>query len=104
LEADDVHHRMSGWHERGLGADLAQRTHDICGPLSRSPLPLEDEDAHALVDCRQVAVEDLLGLVGLGREVSPFAELQNGLLRRRPVGARADHRDALPVTCFERIS
>ena len=49
--------------EGRVAADLAQGAHDGAGPFGRAALALQHEDAHRLVDRRQVAVEDLLGVV-----------------------------------------
>jgi len=50
-----------------------------------------------------VAVEDLLGVVGLGGKVHALAELEDGLLRGRPVAACADDDDALVVGGREQV-
>ena len=78
-------------------ADLAERAHDVRGPLGRAALALEDEDPDGLVDGGEVAVEDLLGVVRLGGEADALAQLQHRLLGGRPVAAGADDGDALAV-------
>ena len=60
--------------------------------LGGAALALEHEAAHRLVDRGQVAVQQLLGLVRLGRDERALAQLQRRLLRRRPVAARAGDR------------
>ena len=52
-------------------------------PLRRAPLALEHECAHRLVDRGEVAVQQLLRLVRLGRQPRPLAELQHRLVRGR---------------------
>ena len=44
---------------------------------------VEDEGAHRLVDRGEIAVEELLGLVRLGRDPGAFAQLQHRLVRGR---------------------
>ena len=63
--------------------------------LGRPSLAFEHERAHRLVDRGEVPVQKLLGLVRLGRDVGAFAQLQHGLLRRRPVAPGAGDEEAL---------
>jgi acyl-CoA thioester hydrolase len=94
---------MRGRNECRLRADLAERSHDVGGPLAGAALALEDEDAHGFVDRGKMPVQDLLGLVRLRGDVRTLSQLQRGFLRGRPVAPGADDDDALPVPAVERI-
>ena len=88
----------TGWLRRqqvDLAAELAQRGCRRGRPPRRHALALEDERPHRLVDRGEVAVQELLGLVGLGRDPGTLAQLQDGLVRRRQVPARTRHDEAL---------
>jgi hypothetical protein len=63
--------------------------------LRGTALALQHVRAHPLVDRREMAVQELLGVVRRRRDVRPLAELQHRLLRRRPVAAGADDHDPL---------
>jgi acyl-CoA thioester hydrolase len=94
---------MLGRDERRLRTDLAERAHDVGRPLGRAALAFEDEHTHGLVDCGEVAMENLLGMVRLGGDVRAFPQLQHGFLCSRPVAAGADDDHTLPVAALERI-
>ena len=59
------------------------------------PSPSSTKQRTRLVDGREIAVQQLLGLVRLGRDERALAELQRRLLRRRPVAAGARDHEAL---------
>jgi predicted Zn-dependent peptidase len=63
--------------------------------MGGAALSFEHERAHALVDGCEIAVEELLGLVRLGRDVGTLAELEGGLLDRRQVARRSSHEPTL---------
>ena len=73
--------------ELGGGPDLTERLDRITRALTGPSLTVQDERAHGLVDRGQVAVEKLLGVVGLGGDEGTFAEFQRSFLRRRPVAS-----------------
>ena len=95
LEADDVGDRMHGRDERRLAAELAQGRGRAGRALGRPALALEHEGANRLVDRGEMAVQELLGLVRLGRDVRALAQLQHRLLRGRPVAPGAGDEPAL---------
>jgi hypothetical protein len=83
---------VSRGDELRVAAELAERGERVASPLGGPPLALEHEAAHRFVDTRQVSVEELLGVVRLGRHERPLAELERRLLRRRPgIAGAGDH-------------
>src|SRR5436189_155054 len=68
----------------------------------RTPFALEHERADGFVDRGEMAVEELLGVVRLGGDVSSLAQLEHGLLRRGPVAPRA--RDEEPLVVADRLA
>ena len=78
-------------------ADRLQRCDSLPRALGASPFPLQHERAHGLVDGREVAVQQLLRLVGFRGDVRALAELEHRLLRRRPVTTGARDEPALVV-------
>ena len=95
LEHDDVHDRVARRHERRVAAELAQPRRRGRRALRRDAFPREDERAHRLVYGGEVAVQELLGLVRLGRDPRTFAQLQHRLVRRRQIAAGAGHEESL---------
>ncbi len=89
---DDVHDRVARRDQRDVAAELLERRDRVARPLGGPALPLEHEAPHRLVDRREVAVEELLGLVRLAGDEAALAELQRRLLRGRPVAARRRRR------------
>src|SRR5207247_6056650 len=75
--------------------ELRQRGDGVARSLRRASLTLEDEAADGFVDRRQVAVQQLLRLVGLGGDERALAKLEDSLLRGRPVAAGAGDEEAL---------
>ena len=51
------------------------------------------------VDGGQVAVQQLLGLVRLGTDACPFAQLEDGFLRRRPIPSGTGHEHTIGQAC-----
>ena len=51
----------------------------------------------------QIAVEDLLGMAGLGRHVRALPQLQHRLLCGRPIAAGSDDGDPVQVAALEPI-
>ena len=98
LEEDDVDDRVTRRHERGVAAERPQGGGGGGGALGGAALALEDERAHRLVDGGEVAVEQLLRLVHLGRHPRSLAQLEDCFVRRRQVaaGARDDEPLLLP--------
>ena len=87
LETHDVDDRMPGRDERRLAAEHLERRDRSVRTLGGSALTLEDVGADALVDRREEAVEQLLGVVDLRRDPGALVQLQPRLLRRRPLAA-----------------
>jgi predicted Zn-dependent peptidase len=94
---------MGRGHEGGLAAELIEGAQRVARPLCRSILALEHEAPHRRVDGREVAVEELLRVVGLGSDVCALAELEHGLERRRAIRAGSHHREALVARGSERL-
>ena len=88
--------------ELGRAAELAERADGVTRSARRAALTLEHDGAHAFVDRGEVSVEELLGVVRLGRDERPLAELQRRLLGRRPVAARSNDEPPLVVGRLER--
>ena len=86
--------RVNRRDERRLAAEELERLDRIPRALGRATSTLEDERADALVDRREMTVEQLLGVVRLGRDKRALAELESRLLGRRPVGSGAGHEEA----------
>src|SRR6266540_3411213 len=95
LEADDVDDRVHGRHERRLAAELSEGAHGAGRSLGGAALALEHEGANRLVDRGEIAVKELLRLMRLRGDERALAQLQHGLLDRRPVSPRARDQDAL---------
>src|SRR5205823_360875 len=109
LEADDVDDRVHRGNERRLDAELAQRRDGAGRALGGSALTLQHEGADALVHGREIAMQELLGVMRFGGDERALAELQRRLsfvadgdeqvrvrgpedelerLKRRPAGLR----------------
>ena len=80
-----------------VDADRLERSDGLVRSLGASALTLEHERSHAFIDCRQVAVQQLLGLVRLRGDVCALTQLEHGLLRGRPVAAGSRDEPALVV-------
>ena len=93
----------TGWNERCVAPERLERCDRAVRTLGGAALALEDEAANTLVDRRQVAVEQLLRLVCLGRDERTFAQLEHGLLRRRPVAAGTCDEPAFVVGDGKRV-
>ena len=93
LEADDVDDGIRGRHQRDVAADLSERADGVRSALCSASLPFEHEGAHRRVDRGEMAVEDLLGVMCLGRHARALAELEYRLENGRDVapGAGDDH-------------
>ena len=77
-----------------VATELSERTHRVDRPLGRPTLALEHEAAHRGVNRRELAVEQLLGVVRLGGDVCALAELEHGLEDRRRVTPGANDGEA----------
>ena len=84
------------------GAELAECSRDVARALAGPALSFEHDRAHGLVDRGQMPVQELLGVVRLGRDERALAELERGLLRRGPVAAGPDDQPALLVGRLDR--
>ena len=73
------------------------------GPLGRAAFALEHEAAHRTIDRCEVAVEELLGVVRLGRDVRALAELEHRFERGRPVLAGTRDDEAVVLGGAERL-
>ena len=80
--------------EVDAAAERLERLDRVGRPLGRASLTFEHVRAHGPVDRGEVPVQDLLGLVRGRVDPRALAQLQRGLLRRRPVAAGADEQDA----------
>ena len=90
----------TGWEvasERHVAPELAQRVDGIVRAFRRPALPLEHERADAVVDRREMPMQELLGLVRLRGDVHAFAQFQRRLERGRPVATGAHQQPALVV-------
>ena len=90
-------------YEKRVAPELAERAHEVDGTLGGAAFPLEDEGAHGGIDRRQVPVEDLLGVVRFGGDVSALAELQNSFERRGHVSARPRDDETVVLRGAERL-
>ncbi|MGH3055318.1 MAG: hypothetical protein ACRDL7_10120, partial [Gaiellaceae bacterium] len=86
---------MPGRDEVDLAAKRAQRPRGRRGPLRRHALTLEDERPHGFVHRGEVAVQELLRLVGPGRDPRTLPQLQDRLVRGRQVPAGTRHEETL---------
>ena len=91
LEEDDVDDGMHARDEGRYAAEHLEGANSVGGTPT-----VDDVRADALVDRGEVAVEELFGVVCLGREMRAFPQLQYGLLRSGPRGTRAGDEHATP--------
>ncbi len=92
---------MERRHESRVAAELLQRCDRGRRPLRRQSLSLEDERAHRLVDRREIAMEELLGLVRLGRDPRALAQLERRLVRGGEISSGSGDQEPL-LFAYER--
>ena len=95
MEEDHVDDGVPCREHRHVDADLVEHRRQVVRAFSGATLTLEDERPRSRLDCGEVPVQELLGLERLGCDARAFAQLENRLLRGRPVPAGTD--DEHPV-------
>ena len=90
-------------HEERVAAELAERAHRVDCALRGATLSFEDEAPHGRIDRCEVTVQELLGVVRLGRDMRTFAELENSLEHRRCIASGSRDDETVVLRRSERL-